>query len=157
MMASQAPTPIKHIVAAVNFSVSSLVAFEHSLALARGLQAQLHVVYIVEATNDLSITESMKHHWDNLVKEGKVKVDGLKERALTTGVSCSSQVCKGLVEDVLIALSSQSDIIFLGMSPKNSMESVIFGNVTISALRLIQRPLMVIRTTCEDMSDEMKK
>jgi nucleotide-binding universal stress UspA family protein len=111
----------KHILCAVDFSPTSVKAFEASVELARSFKAQLHVVHVVEAepsVPDLALEEKAMDAMNTLISS--VPTDDIELTSeVTTGTA--------FVEILKRARERKVDLVSMGTKGLRLLEERVFG------------------------------
>lgn len=125
-------TPV--IVAPVDFTAQSLVAFDQACNLGKVLNAEIVVLYVIEDVNPMiklfykgldDMQEAVESNLKNLVNEQKKKID----------LSYTTIVEKGRVYNKVIEVASRVEADFIVMGTKTNTDSKYIG---MNALRVVK-------------------
>ena len=143
--------PVRHILAPLDFSSSSLDAVEYAIHLAKGLDATVTLMHVLEPVcYDLDCGLGMiegeagkRDHWTRELTE-------LTQLATSFGLQADFEISGGIPSDAILAcaLRHQSDLIVMGTHGRRGLTDGRFGSVAEAVLR---------RTTCPILTVKMPK
>jgi len=146
--------PFKRIVCPVDFSNSSLAAFETAVELAQRDSADLLVLHVIEGRPVVS--EWFPTHG---LGELTVRMEEKAHQAVNTLLACSAPKTEGLaiatiilngvpfVEILRQAASWKPDLIVLGSTGAASVDEMIFGSTAERVLKSAACSVLVVRPT----------
>lgn len=139
----------KKIVLAVDGSEASGNAIKHAIALAKGNNGKIVILYAVPPI-DVTDIETFKPDTllDGLKQEGEKILAGVKELAVKDGVEVETRVEEGVPDEVIceVAGDADADIIIMGSHGRSGFGKVFIGSVTERVISKEKcRPVLVVR------------
>ncbi|MGZ8394767.1 MAG: universal stress protein [Nitrospira sp.] len=141
--------PIRHILAPLDFSSSSLDAVEYASHLAKGLDAAVTLMHVLEPVcYDLDCGLGMieeetpkRDRWTRQLTE-------LKEAVTSFGLQADFEISGGIPSDAILAcaLRHQSDLVVMGTHGRRGLSESRFGSVAEAVLRRATCPILTVRT-----------
>ncbi|MBI4000582.1 MAG: universal stress protein [Nitrospira defluvii] len=141
--------PIRHILAPLDFSSASLDAVEYAIHLAKGLDATVTLMHVLEPVcYDLDCGLGMieeeagkRDHWTRQLTE-------LTQLATALGLEVDFEISGGMPSDAILAcaLRHQSDLIVMGTHGRRSLSDGRFGSVAEAVLRRTTCPILSVKT-----------
>ncbi|MFC4552589.1 MULTISPECIES: universal stress protein [Halorussus] len=123
-------------------------ALEHALDLARTYDAQLHVLFVVDATAFASEVDASLVT-DELESYGERAVESAAERASEAGIeSVSTAVLRGTPHREILdyAEGHDVDLVVLGTHGRRGLDRYLLGSVTERIVRTADVPVLVVRS-----------
>lgn len=144
--------PFKRILCGVDFSDSSLRAFQTAVEMARQSKASLHVLHLIEAQPFvpgllpakglsevlLAIEEKAGAAMRSLVKSSARRLKGLK---VTTEIDDG----RAFVEIIKRAHKRKADLIVIGAKGAASVEEIVAGGTAENVVRRVACSVLVVR------------
>ena len=141
--------PIRHILAPLDFSSSSLDAVEYAIHLAKGLDATVTLMHVLEPVcYDLDCGLGMiegeagkRDHWTRELTE-------LTQLATSFGLQADFEISGGIPSDAILAcaLRHRSDLIVMGTHGRRGLTDGRFGSVAEAVLRRTTCPILTVKT-----------
>jgi nucleotide-binding universal stress UspA family protein len=128
------PVQIQKILVPIDFSSTSIIAFEHAVNLAKKFNASLYLLHVIEKNlfmHDIFLPETKMVNVDNLFSISEDKLNELSQSALHDAAISSEVIVKhGKVskEIVLTADEIQADVIVMGTHGASGMEEFFIGS-----------------------------
>ncbi|WP_256402350.1 universal stress protein [Halorubrum salinum] len=121
-------------------------SFEHVLDLAADHAATVRLLNVADTTHD-SVTRIGGEVVDVLEREGKSFVDDLADRAADRGVSATTHVAQGGVEETIVAYAAEHDVDLIAMSTRGrtGLDRLLLGSTTERVLRQSDVPVLSVR------------
>lgn len=140
--------PIRHILAALDFSSPSLDAVEYTIHLAKGLGADVTLMHVLEPVCydldcGLGVIEHevrKRDHWTRQLTE-------LKDLVTAFGLPADFEISGGIPSDAILAcaLRRGSDLIVMGTQGRRGMAERRFGSVAEAVLRRATCPILTVK------------
>jgi nucleotide-binding universal stress UspA family protein len=128
------PIAITKILVPIDFSSTSLLAFEHAVNLARNFNAQLFLLHVLENSlymHDIFLPETRVVNFQNLASIAEEKLNELGASAgKDAGINCTSLIMEGKVSKMVVRAADQvgADIIVMGTHGSSGMEEFFIGS-----------------------------
>jgi universal stress protein A len=148
------PTTLKvsRIVCGVDFSPMSVTAFLAAADLARSLDADLHVLHVIEAYPDASkwLPEAGPDAAHSLQQEATAAMDALLTRwaEALDAVRVTTEISTGLASAELLnhVRDSRRDLIVVGAKGATLLEDAVFGSTAEQIVKEAPCSVLVVRT-----------
>jgi nucleotide-binding universal stress UspA family protein len=149
---------MRRILCPVDFSESSIRAFEYALSLAERHGAELYMQHSIESWSDpLSVPPSsvFDEYRRTLTLEGETRLDRLIETQSHRSVQFKRFVKDGLPADDILAAAKEHavDGIVMGTHGRRGLDRFMLGSVTERVLRHAPCPILAVRLTAGDRVD----
>ncbi len=141
--------PIRHILAPLDFSSSSLDAVEYAIQLAHGLGATLTLMHVLEPVSydldcGLGLIEQegrKRDHWNRQLTE-------LKDLVTSSGLTADVEISGGIPSDAILAsaLRHRADLVVMGTHGRRGVSDWRFGSVADAVLRRATCPVLTVKT-----------
>jgi len=141
---------IQKILTAVDFSGQTDKVVDAAISMATKFEAELRLVFVVEEMAHYAWVTVPHISFDILEEEmgksAETKLEKLVEEKLPAGLSCKTEVRKGIParEIVDCARKEGSSLIVMGTHGYRGMEKVLLGSVAEQVLRSAPCPVLVI-------------
>jgi nucleotide-binding universal stress UspA family protein len=144
--------PIKSILAPVDFSAPSNLAFETAVGLAKSLNADLHILHAFEAPGALfdsyaiSIPEPLISEARDVVAR---KLEKSCQMAIDHGVSVDSHLGTAPAASAIVDLSEDLgvDLIIMGTRGHSDLAHVLIGSVAERTLRRAPCSVLIVKAS----------
>jgi nucleotide-binding universal stress UspA family protein len=128
------PVQIKKILVPVDFSSTSLIAFEHAVNLAKTFNASLFLLHVIEKNlfmHDIFLPETRMINVDNIANIAEEKLNELAQSALHDASIVATVIVKqGKVsrEIIKVADDTGADVIVMGTHGASGIEEFFIGS-----------------------------
>lgn len=142
-----APSLPAKVLCATDFSESARTAFQQAVRVARASDAGLLLVHVVEwpfgAVSDGD--DAVSRLFRSIADQARSALDGLAAEATAAGVSAETVVEPGRPRDVVTALAESrgANLIVVGATGVNAVQSVLIGSTTARVVRTASCPVLV--------------
>ena len=141
--------PIRHILAPLDFSSSSLDAVEYASHLAKGLDAAMTLMHVLEPIcYDLDCGLGMIEEETRKRDCWTRQLTELKEAVTSFGLQAHFEISGGMPSDAILAcaLRHQSDLVVMGTHGRRGPSDSRFGSVAEAVLRRATCPILTVKT-----------
>ena len=139
----------KHILVPLDFSDSSLAAFEYATQIAKWFDASVTLLHAMEPLS-YSLDFNLTHQIDNKQLHQKVekRLFELTEILKREGVSANYQLGDKPVVDTILKTSADThaDLLVLGTHGRRGLSRVLMGSVTSSVLGRSSYPVLTVKS-----------
>ncbi len=152
---NEAVKPIQRILCPVDFSNSSIRAFQNAVTLAERFKAELNLIHVVEPVKNTSARLSVN------VKEENQRRRDLKKKELNNFLSNYQLHHMKLTKELLMgepfleilryAKRNKSDLLIMGTTGKTGLSKLLMGSVTEKVTR--ELPASFVTTKAKDITD----
>lgn len=134
---------MNRILIAVDFSEHSLHALDFALALAQGMDAQLHLVHALHVPPEAGISG----WWATLRAQAVRGLDECVERADAAGVKCETHLSNENPVAAILGLIDEldADLLVIGSRGRTGLPHVLLGSVAERAIRLAPCPVITVK------------
>lgn len=145
----------KHILVAVDGSETSNIALQEAIELAKGQQATLRLIYVVDETQVYVMVDApypIPEFQETLRKSGErvlancaatVRDAGLSAEAKLASVqTITRRICDVINQE---ATDWPADLIVIGTHGRRGFNHLLLGSVAESVIRLSTKPVLIIR------------
>jgi nucleotide-binding universal stress UspA family protein len=143
--------PFKHLLCPVDFSESSLAAFDFALSLAKEGDADLTMLHVFEwpedgeplATRSFSVPEYLRDRED----EARAKLDALVPDGARDWCRLHTRLAHGKPYREILGIASDddADLIVMGVHGRNAIDLMLFGSTTNQVVRRATCPMLTLR------------
>lgn len=144
--------PIQHVVAATDFSIAASFATSRAAFLAKELDAQLHLIYVVHpldlyAGSELSF--NFQNHYQQaqqqLIKTQLETLASQLREQYTIEVNIVTRVGRAHTEIVSYALCQSAGLIVAGARGESSVIAKLLGSTALRLLRAATCPVLIVK------------
>jgi nucleotide-binding universal stress UspA family protein len=142
-------TPVRHILAPVDFSSPSLDSLEYAIQLANGLGAKLTLVHVLEPMYyDLECGLGSIEHEVRKREHWRKQLTALSELVKSFGLSAGYEIAGGIPSESILgcALRSGCDLIVMGTHGRRGVSRMRFGSVAEAVVRGATCPVLTVKT-----------
>ncbi|HLC17537.1 MAG TPA: universal stress protein [Thermodesulfobacteriota bacterium] len=149
-MAANAKKDFKRILLPTDFSDASEKAASYALSLARSYGAKLHVLHVVDLTDEPSGFYVPHLSYEKLNEEMKASAEKMLKRftgRVFKGIKdIETHVVAGEPYKEIIRLVKDADIdvVVVGSSGKSGVDRFLFGSTAERVMRKLDRPVLVV-------------
>ncbi|OKY77837.1 MAG: Nucleotide-binding protein UspA family [Candidatus Methanohalarchaeum thermophilum] len=123
-------------------------ASESCFNFVKNVDAELHVIYVIEGLYPSKIGESTGRKLKKIHKEeGQKEINELKEKAKERDIKCESAILEG-IPDIQITNYAQEkdvDLILMSTHGRGGAKRLLLGSVTEKVVRTSDKPVLTIR------------
>ena len=130
---------------------------EHAIDAAGRYDAELHVLYVVDADAYSSYPgDEYVHEFEGLEsaleKAGGHAVEEIAERAADAGLSTETEIRHGVPHEEILAYADEADVglIVVGSKNRSGEYRRLLGSVAERVARLSERPVTIVKTPVEE-------
>jgi nucleotide-binding universal stress UspA family protein len=145
--------PIRHILAATDFSADGMLALQRGAELARRLQSHLEWLHVINAPAFAAIRAlfpAATDYSDQLVADARARLDAAVTALGLASEPVQTTVTSGAVTDEILAACSRTDLLLLGARGMNPVRDLLVGTTAMRILRRNTLPTLVVRNTPQD-------
>lgn len=141
---------IRKILTAVDFSSQTDKVLDAAISMAVKFEAEVQIVFVVEEMSHYAWVAVPHISFDILEEEmgksAETKLEKLVEEKLPAGLSCKTEVRKGIPAKEIVdcARKEGSSLIVMGTHGYRGMEKVLLGSVAEQVLQSAPCPVLVI-------------
>lgn len=141
---------IRKILTAVDFSSQTDKVLDAAISMAVKFEAEVQLVFVVEEMSPYAWVTVPHISFDILEEEmgksAETKLEKLVEEKLPAGLSCKTEVRKGIPAKEIVdcARKEGSSLIVMGTHGYRGMEKVLLGSVAEQVLQSAPCPVLVI-------------
>jgi len=137
-------------------SPAAASALDHAIDLARTYDAQVHALYVVDASAYAGVEAGSEMLIRGLEDEGNAAVDRVREAAEEAGVPVTTTVetgnpYRGILDYVETA---GIDLVVMGTHGRSGLERFLLGSVTERVVRSADVPVLTVREPDQDAEGE---
>ena len=132
-------------------------AIDHAIDAAQRYDAELHVLYVVDADAYSSYPgDEYVHEFEGLEsaleRAGRNAVDEIVERAGNAGVETEAVIRRGVPHEEILAYAESADVglTVVGSKRRSSEYRRLLGSVAERVAHLSERPLTIVKTPVEE-------
>jgi nucleotide-binding universal stress UspA family protein len=131
-------------------------AVANAIDLAETYDARLHALYVVDATAYASMEAGTELVIEALEEEGEAAVRQVADAAAEAGVDCETSVRSGSAHRTILQYVEDEgiDLVVMGTHGRRGVERYLLGSVTERVVRTADVPVMTVRMTEEELTDE---
>lgn len=142
-------TTPQRILVATDFSPAAELAQRLALDLARGFEAELHVVHVQVLLDDPHLEEKHQHELDLLLEtSGQRRRQALEAPSADTEVPIQTHLVRGLSASEVIAESAgdlKCELIVMGTHGRRGFTHLLLGSVAEHVVRTARVPVLTVR------------
>ena len=142
-------TTPRRILVATDFSPAAELAQRLALDLARGFEAELHVVHVQVLLDDPHLEEKHQHELDLLLEtSGQRRRQALEAPSADTEVPIQTHLVRGLSASEAIAESAgdlKCELIVMGTHGRRGFTHLLLGSVAEHVVRTARVPVLTVR------------
>lgn len=135
----------KKIAVAVDFSNQSMKAFNRAVAIAKDNGATLQLVNVVDTKTFGSVAAYDLKYADQLKEKSKVKMEELKNQAITSGITNVETLVEAGSPKVILTQLPEVNLIVCGATGVNQIEKIVIGSVADRIVRNAQCDVLIVR------------
>jgi nucleotide-binding universal stress UspA family protein len=140
---------MKTILVPVDFSSASLNAVDYAMHFAYSIKGKITLLYVCQVPVAFSEVPASGQIYSGLIDEAKIKIQQLRHELIHTWgnkVIINTEVKEGTLITQVKELCSDLNpfAVVMGSSGASAMERILFGSNTISAVRQLSTPLIIV-------------
>jgi len=148
---------IKNILVPTDFSEGFLHTLNYAVEFAKSLNAELHIIHVIEPLMFASDIVMTKFGFDELPNEleiySKKDIDKIADLLVEKDVKFTTKVLHGKASEEILHYAGKNhiDLICIATHGQGNFESLLFGSTTEKVLRKSRCPVLTVRVRDKDV------
>ena len=151
-IAADAPVTFRHILCPVDFSSSSLAAFEYAINMAEDADGQLKLLHVTEMPAGLTqepfvVDSELSRIREKAVDDARRRLDTLVPEEARAYCTVDTVVVEGRAYREILrqAAEKETDLIVMGVHGRGALDLLLFGSTTHHVIRASTCPVLIVR------------
>lgn len=124
------------------------IATKHAVEIARGFDAPLHVLYVVDVEairgDDTFSTPTFEATIETLEAEGEEQIERVRERGERDDIEVTSAITQGTPASTIVENAATGDVIVMGTHGRTGLDRYLIGSTTEKVVRTADVPVVTV-------------